>query len=160
MKHQQTLHLNPKHTYLLNEVQNCVHYHSFLMVLLLQLCLPVVMSLVKVCKLDEQCAFLDLHIDVKYLSVLHYHATAAQSISTSDLLYALKNIHGIKRIYRPIKINEFLYADLRKYKIQQTKTYWFTGINFREIAFKLSYSPVQLTVNCLIFYLLIWSFHN
>lgn len=46
MKHQQTLHLNPKQTYLLNEVQNCVHYHSFLMVLLLQLCLPVAMSLV------------------------------------------------------------------------------------------------------------------
>lgn len=114
MKHQQILHLNPKHTYLLNEMQNCVHYHSFLMVLLLQLCLPVVMSLVKVCKLDEQCAFLDLHIDVRYLLVLHYHATAAQSISISDLLYALKNIHAIQYIYIRTEINAVLYADLRK----------------------------------------------
>lgn len=80
------------------------------------------------CKLDEQCAFLDLHIDVKYLLVLHYHATAAQSISTSDLQYALKNIHAIQCIYRTIKINAVLYADIRKWKFNNKKknllVYW------------------------------------
>jgi hypothetical protein len=80
---------------------------------LLQLCSHVVMSLVRVCKLDVQCVFPGLHIGVKYLSVLHYHAIAAQSISTSDLLYALKNEHNIQCIYRN-KITAVLHTDLTR----------------------------------------------